>query len=472
MKGMKKGKIRNWFLKIFFIISILTNSKFLKSSHAQTQEQKEKEESETKSSQSPNNKNLTFDFHTTIQNIGYFKNDRDFDRSEPYYSTPGQTVGFAGTIFNPKFLLSAGKSVEIFYEAELGINLWSKNNPDEQNPVASDVFLLKHREIWSKIYLPGKKAGAKVGYQRFIDPTGLFFNHWIGAGSLFIQTGPSTWTLSFGEFPDTTYEGLEFSRNNFKHDTFMLSLGFDSGFRKLVKISGGVFGLIDTSIVGKPNTVFMPCLHLDYNHENFGISLSAALQAGVQENGSVEGKRVTNLGGALETHFKFNKKGFLLNLGVLILSPDDDYEGNEMNGAFLYSGKNSSMTRLMTENEARDVYDNYDEVMSAHRGAFYYIRSGLALIEASVQKRFFDFFEPGIVVSTFTTLNPENSLGYTWAGFEGDLLLNITLDENVALLTTFSTLIPGRALSSFVNEINIKATDPVFMLMGVLEAKI
>jgi hypothetical protein len=216
----------------------------------------------------------------------------------------------------------------------------------------------------------------------------------------------------------------------------------------------------------------MPCLRLTYERGGFTGSLAAALQAGVQENVTVDGGRALNLGWAAEAGVRYEIKGVQLDFGALVLSPDDDFENNDVNSAFFYSGKNRSLTRLMTENEVRDVYDNYDEVMAVRRGAFYLLRPGLALFEAGVHRRFLDFIEPGLVLSTFVVLNPDNALGRTWGGFEGDVLLDLHFTRNIAIRTTGAVLVPGGALSACVNRIDLDATDPVFMLMAVLDVRL
>ncbi len=160
-----------------------------------------------------------------------------------------------------------------------------------------------------------------------------------------------------------------------------------------------------------------------------------------------------------------------MNFGALVLGPDDDFDGNDFNGAFFYSGKNRSLTRLLTENEVRDVYDNYDEVIGRHRGAFYLLRPGLALFEVGLRRLRLDFIEPGALAATFLVINPDNTLGHTWGGFEGDIFLDLHFTENIALRGTAAILVPGGALAACVNEINLAATDPVLMLMVVLDVR-
>jgi hypothetical protein len=417
-------------------------------------------------------KPVNLHFGLVLQNFFFFMNDKDFDRTEPFYNVDGQTSGFFGTIFTPGFALDAADIVRIYYEAELGINVWSKNNPDENSPLADDIFLLKHREIWAKVYL-ADNFGAKIGYQRFLDPTGLFVNHWIGAGTLFVETERADYGLTVAQVPDATHEGLTFADNNFKHDAFLTAFRGDVRVGGEVTVSAAALALVDTSVVRRPDYIVVPALSVKAGVGSVTLEVDGLLQCGQAMNVTVDGGDALNLGWALQGHVEAVRGWLFVGANALVLSYDDAAENNAMNLAALTSGKNRSATLMITEDELRDKYNNFDERMAVLRNGLYEMRAGMALFDVVVRATLADgFLSPGLVAGTFVVLNPDNAMGHTWGGFEGDLLLDLNFSRYARLRLAGGVLVPGKALSAHVNEIDSEATDLVYMIEAVLEVRI
>ena len=76
-------------------------------------------------------------------------------------------MGAFATVLRPKLTFHIEQHLRMYYEAELGLNYWSKNNPDQQDPTAPDVFVLKHREVYAEGEFLQNQVGFKTGYQYF-----------------------------------------------------------------------------------------------------------------------------------------------------------------------------------------------------------------------------------------------------------------------------------------------------------------
>ena len=144
----------------------------------------------------------TIEWHLNLDNLFIFRNDRDFDRTPPAYDENGQTEGAFATVFRPSITWNLQKDLKVFYEIEVGLNYWSKNNPDEENALAADIFVLKHRQLYTEGTVADGHLGFKVGYQYFTDTTGLFLGHWIGAANFSWEFNPQARvTLFAGQTP-------------------------------------------------------------------------------------------------------------------------------------------------------------------------------------------------------------------------------------------------------------------------------
>ncbi|NOZ00256.1 MAG: hypothetical protein GXP54_00005, partial [Deltaproteobacteria bacterium] len=151
---------------------------------------------------------------------------------------------------------------------------------------------------------------------------------------------------------------------------------------------------------------------------------------------------------------------------LLALSPDDRYDGNGTNGAFLYSAKPKSATVMLTEDETRDWYDNYDERMSMYSGAFFMNRAGLVLGDVKASWAVTDFFRPGVIVGAAAVLEPDNALGNRFVGVEADVDLEFTYKKLLEVHLVGGALVPGQAGGALVNRIgpfDRIQTDPIYM---------
>lgn len=397
-----------------------------------------------------------------LQNLVVFLDDTDFDRSPPLYDENGQTSGVAATVFRPDATWRITEHLRIRYEIELGLNYWSKNNPDQQEPIAGDLFVLKHRQIYGEGELADGRLGFRAGYFHLRDATGLFLSHWIGAAQAWwTWDGDGRVGLFAGQVPDQTYEGLLVTENNFQRDILVFGAFARLRLADGVRLDAGLHNLYDTHLVEQTRWRVCPSLHLELGDGRVRGFVDAALQAGRSEGVALDGGAQTALAWAAQGHLVAEFAPVTLELNVLALGPDDAHQGNDTSHAFLYSGKSRSATLLFTEDEVRDWYTNLDERMSGFQGGFFENRAGLLVADVKASWRVCDWFRPALVVGAATVLQPDNALGHVFAGVEGDLMLVFRLSEHLEAHLVAGGILPGRAAAAKINRISPDATDPL-----------
>ena len=402
--------------------------------------------------------------HADLQNLFHFRNDSDFDRSEPKYDEEGQTVGAFATLLTPAVTWHILDSLRIVYEVELGLNYWSKQNPDQQDALATDVFVLKHRQVFGEGEFFDDSMGFKVGYAHFRDPTGLFVSHWMGLAQTWVAWSKRG-RLGFflGQVPDQTYEGINIMDNNLSHDIWVFGGNTEVGLADGLHFKGGISVLHDSHLVHKTRWLISPSAHLEYRRGRLMASLDAMLQAGQFMGEGLNNEDQTVVAWAAQGRVELDLTRFHLQWNVMFLSPDDAHSANNTNHAFLYSGKSGSATLMLTEDEVRDWYDNVDERMGAFRGGFFLNRAGLFVGDMRFTWKLHDVVRPSVILGAATVLKPENALDNTLVGVETDLLVEFKVADYLVAHVVFGGLFPGSAGSALLNKIDQQATDPIVM---------
>lgn len=405
-----------------------------------------------------------FDVDAEALTLGLYLNDADFDRSEPAYDENGQHVGLVGTQLRAGITFNAATWLRIRYMAELGLNIWSRNNADEIDPTAEDIFLLLHREVYAEGELAAGRFQFRLGYGYTDDPTGLFIGHWMGAVRLATTFRGWTAELMGGLLPDATFEGWDMIENNFTHDVVAFGLSFEGPLvADTLGLAVGAYGLVDSREVRHRVGLAAPFARFDLTLGRVALGLEGMLQVGSRENGTLDLEDQLHLAWALGHDGEALLLGERLRLSwhLLVLSADGPDEGSDRNTGFLYSGRSRSPTLWLTENELRDFLSNFDERVGAERGAHFLMRPGLALVDASLGYRVVDWFEPSLVVGVATVLEPDNALGGTLVGVETSLDLAFAYRELLEAHLIGSVLVPGGAGGALVNAIDRDATDVV-----------
>jgi hypothetical protein len=420
-----------------------------------------------------------FEAHAQLHNLLIFRNDTDFDRRKPLYDENGQTSGAFATVFGPTFQWNLTDNLRLFYEAEIGLNYWSKNNPDTENALSKDIFVLKHRQIYAEGDLADGKFGFKVGYQYFADTTGLFLGHWIGAAQVSHAWAPGqSASLFFAMIPDATYEeGQDIKFNNFRHDIFVFGGRTDLKLGDHWQFNAAVHALYDTHIVGKTRWLVAPNAHLEgktgcVHKDGFRVTgfVDGVLQAGKSENSAIDGSNQTLLAWAAQGNLKVETRPVAISLNVLALSPDDKYQGNNKEGAFFYSSKSSSSTVFFTEDETRNWYDQLDRRMGRYEGGFWQHRAGLLLSDLKLTLQVVPWFRPSVTLGYGVVLEPQNALGERDLGFEGNLDLAFMWTKHLVARVMFGGMQPGKAAGALINQIapQDKKTDGMWWTEAAL----
>ncbi len=407
-----------------------------------------------------------------LRNLFLHRNDSDFDRTAPIYNKNGQSVGAFATVFRPTLTFHASEDLRIVYELELGLNFWSRNNPDQESPQAADAFRMKHRQVFTEGMVMNRRVGFKVGYQLFEDPTGLFLGHWIGAAQAWY-----TWAQGqkvgafFGQIPDQTYEGLNVQDNNFRHDVNVFGPRLDLQFGKQTHLATAVYGLYDAHLVGRTRWLVAPSARLSYASGAFTGFADAVLQAGRATDMALGNETQSRLAWATQLHGALDTRPAAFDVNVLVLSSDDAKDGNKNDGTFLYSSRNKSATIILTEDELRNWYDQLDRTMGAFRGGFWEHRAGLMVADVKAKWFASDVFRPALVLGGGSVLQKNAALGNRFVGIEGDLNLEFRASDNLSANLVLGGLIPGSAASALQNRIDRTATAPIYMIEAMLLAR-
>jgi hypothetical protein len=401
-----------------------------------------------------------FEVHGEMSNLLLWRNDGDFDPTIPYYEEEGQSVGAVSSFYKTNLAYRPLDSIELVYESELGLNFYSRNDPDQWFPTANDYVAFKHREFYSKFSLDLLEL--KVGYQRIRDPADLFLSHWFGAFRADLDLMRLRAGIFAGQLPDSTYEGLEIRDNNFVHDNFIggLTFSYDIIMETLTLDLGSYF-LYDSRIARKELILSTSYLGMRYKSDVLQASLYGYVQGGWWESSGVSGIDQEIFAWAAAGRIAFLSPYVDIALHSVALSPDDNGHGNRQLGTFFASGKNSSATLMLTEDEIRDRYDNLDEQMAGRWGSFFLNRAGLSITDLSLTGKVGDFFFPQLILGTGFVLNKTNAGGHVYAGFEADLVLRIRFLEKVDMVLVGQFFQPGRAAASFVNETDRTTTEQV-----------
>ncbi len=405
--------------------------------------------------------------------LGLLFNDDDFDRSEPAYNRDRQHVGAVGTLLRPGITFHVLPNLRIRYQAEVGLNVWSRNNADQLDPTAADVFLLLHRQVFAEGDSPCGAVGFKAGFDRWTDPTSLMMAHWTGAARFHARWGNGGLRLTAGLLPDATYEGWDIVDNNFTHDTFFGSLGLSAGTPdQPVYFDGGAQLLADGAEPMRTLVLVAPYAHLGLRSDRVHIQFDLVSQLGSHTDATGDGRRQRQLAFAAQLHGDEQLGPVTLNWNVLMLSPDDAEEGNNVNHGFRYSGLSRSRTLWLSENELFDTWNNLDQQIGTLENSHFLTRMGLLQVDLRLAYRIQDVFEPAFIVGVAGALAPANALGKSSVGVEADLDLGFHHPDGVLDLHAIaSVLVPGGAAAAAVNQIDRDATDVQFGGMVLLDVR-
>lgn len=406
---------------------------------------------------------LGFDLLTLV----VYRNDRDFDRSEPAYDY-GQDVGLVGTYLRAALDVSIIPELKLHWDAEVGLDIWSRNNPElglGESGRDGVSLSLKQRELWGEAAYAG--FAARIGYQHIRDVSGLFLNHYIGTASFrYTFAGGHEIRLLGGQLPDQTHEGWQIETNTFKNDVFVYGADSSVVFSEIGAVNMGVYGLHDASIVGQARDIGALAVAVALGNEGWDATVALIGELGRMRNSAADASdaRILAYGASADGGYRIN--WFSFRLSGAVLSADDDKLGND-SLAFVWSGKRPGMSILLSENHIRDLGDNLDEKVSSYDGFFWNTQAGIGGADLGLYFHPLDSLTVGLVSAGLWVLNPERALGGKLVALEEEIVLRfVAFEERLDLHLIGGVLIPGKAGAAFVNAIDREATE----LVGFLQA--
>ncbi|MDX9722421.1 MAG: hypothetical protein RBU37_16875 [Myxococcota bacterium] len=391
--------------------------------------------------------------------MGLLRSDADFDDSPRYYDEDGQSEGQFATFLRPHLRLQHD-ALSLYYEAELGWNVWGMNNPDLALGHDEHSFLMKHRELWASWQFD-EHVRLKAGYQRVQDISGLFLNHWLGAAELALHFDELELALRFGQLPEDRFEGIDVRDNNFFSDSFFAALLGRLELGDGLSLEAEIDGLADDRVTRRPLYLLNGVLGLRFVDDEVDAFVHLAGQWGEWTNAALGERDQQSLAWAAQAGLHQKMGDFCWGIGLLALSGDDADAANTHNGAYFASAKNQSRTLMLSEDEFRDRYDNLDERISTQWGAFSLNRSGLFLGDLSVGYALAEWYHPQLVLGAAFALEPANAFDEQFVGWETSLINRFPLAEYAELRLVGQLLVPGAAAAVFVNDVDQSATRPI-----------
>ncbi len=406
-----------------------------------------------------------------IVTVGHYRNDSDFDPTERFDDLDGQSDAQIATFFAPRLHIDAGEGIEVFYELELGWNAWSRNDPGAPNqflPAGADGLALRHKQAWAQ--WNGADATIRVGFQNYRDPTRLFLDHNSGLITANWGLGATVIQAMAGQLPDSTYEGVSIREDNFVTDSFVGGLGAVYGGDGL-ETQVMAYALTDERNIGRPLQLFTGVAAVSGKSGEFAYWLHGVGQTGTWGNSGIGGTEQAIGTWAAQLGVKQDLGRFSWGANVFALSADDDFDGNDLSGAFLGSGKNASRSVFLTEDETRDRYDNLDERLGSTWGPFVTDRAGLMVAELALGLKVLDGWTAHLVGAHGQALNAVNALGEDAVGTEASLLQRIALGERASIFLNGLMFAPGAAAAARVNDIDRTATATLYGVAAGMHAR-
>ena len=395
--------------------------------------------------------------------IAHMRNDSDFDPTPRFFDPNGQTDGQAATFLRTHVRYETGSALHVSYEMEVGWNAWSRHDPglpDAFLPGDEGGLAYRHRQLFADARVT-KGVRARVGFQEIKDPSGLFLDHLGGALAIEVKRWGATSTFWLGQLPDSTYEGVAISDDNFIHDNFFGGISYTRHMTG-IELDFALIGLRDHRAVDRPLTLGSFVLGARHETARYQAWAHAVVQMGTWEGSGVAGVDQDIMAWAGQAGVQSRHGKFLWGMNAFALSPDDAHDGNGTIGTFFGAGKNRSATTLLTEDEYRDRYDNFDERMGTPWGPFLNHGAGLAVIDATLGYRATDCWMTRLVIGDALNIEPGNALDKGHAGLELSWLNDVAISEDVVVFAHAQLLMPDEGLAVFANDVDRSATELLY----------
>ena len=413
------------------------------------------------------NNNVQTSVGADFSTIGHYRTDSDFDPTERYYDTDGQSSGqlasFLRTRLGLEKLAEGNPHLSLLHEMELGWNAWGgadPSQPDAFNEMASAGLNLRHRQLWAQVAL-SSHTSLKAGFQEIKDPSGLFLDHLGGGFTLTVRGSGSETSILAGQLPEQTLEGVSIGDDNFVTDSLVAG-GHVKLVRAVSSFDLAAYLLHDERAIDRPIDLATVVAGFETKLGATQLWMHALGQYGKWANSGIGGIDQNISSWATQLGMTQPVMRGSWSLRALVLSGDDAYDGNNHLGAFLGSGKNRSASKILTEDENRDRYDNLDERMATNLGSLFLNTAGLAVIDGSIVLPVNEDYAQSMVIAGGWNLNPDNAMGHQFVGTELEWTQTWTIQKDAALFVTVQIFQPGKAAAVFVNDVDRTATEAVY----------
>ncbi len=396
--------------------------------------------------------------------IAHMHNDSDFDPTPRFFDPNGQTDGQAATFLRSYVRYETGANLHVNYEMEVGWNAWSRHDPgmpDAFLPGDGGGLAYRHRQLFADARL-NERMRVRAGFQEIKDPSGLFLDHLGGALVLEYKDSGRTSALWLRQLPDSTYEGVAVSDDNFIHDNVFGGLTYAYHLSPRYTVDFALLGVQDHRAIDRPLTLGALVLGARHESPRYQAWVHSVVQVGTWEGSGVAGVDQDIFAWAGQIGLRSQHGKFLWGMNAFALSPDDTHDGNGTIGTFFGAGKNRSATTLLTEDEYRDRYDNFDERMGTPWGPFLNHGAGLAVVDITVGYRATDCWTTRLVIGDAMNIEAANALDKGHAGLEVSWLNDVAISEDVVAFAHAQLLVPDEGLAVFANDVDRSATQMLY----------
>ncbi len=406
-----------------------------------------------------------------------YQNDSDFDDTEPLYGEYGQSVGYISTMIRPSIEWTPHEAITLFYEIEIGDNIWSRNDANQGDATGEGRPVFRHKQFWGAVRFPNTSLALTAGYQYVHDPTHLALDRYLGAAVL--SLGWSSGEAEFGvaQIPDTTYEGrdpnqvpfdpdadgFDPNRNNFNNDDFVAYISASQALTDSMEIKPGVFYRRDGTVVGRLRWYFSPVVSFAWRaSEALRLELDIAGQAGMFEHGGIDNRDVDLLGGAAQFRVELARGRFSVDAGALVITPDEDPHDLTDN-SFDYSGFSKSRCVVLSQNWLQDTYNNLDERAAAQK-------AGLLLTDIELDAGIAGGLALFAIAGYGMVLEDSHLSDGPELGTEADAGIRADMYGGRVRLTLMGgAVLPGKAAAALSNEIDTEATQTLWNVQSAFE---
>ena len=393
--------------------------------------------------------------------MGEFRNDTDFSEQGPVYDVDGQHGGFIGARFEPALVTSFTKDVHLKLRGEL--RLGGGNLPGEiggDGPVS-----LFGKDLYVAF---GDTHGfqGNAGLRERMGASGLVLSQPVigfGAGWNFHDISLEVWAAQAEE---NSPEGLNFRDDNFAADHWIGSVDISGVFDENA-LEMALLGSKDSNPALEDRVLGIVDLSFLQEAEVYKAWAALTFGAGASEYGTIRTEEQSLLFWGVEFGFETTLSNVLVGINSMVLSGDDEHDGNGFNGSFQWSGKSKSRTIVFTEDESFRRNNSVSYALGNNKGPFKEMQSGLQVSELVLGYHF-----PSIDLAVNALAAIGSTLQSTYTGGRTDLGIETGLhafwapSKPLEVFARTAFVLPGDAAGWVLNETDVDGSEPMWVIQA------